>query len=78
MFSFYNQHAPCCFFFNKQSILDSIVVSSMPEHERTNFGRVRLWGELGNGVSSSIMMTVINSESYGFEVSKPGVEFISF
>lgn len=50
----------------------------MPEHERTNFGRVRLWGELGNGVSSSIMMTVINSESYGFEVSKPGVEFISF
>ena len=52
-----------------KSILDSIVVSSMPEHERSNFGRVRLWGELGNGVSSSIMMSLINSDRYGFGVS---------
>eukprot|EP00804_Cyclotella_cryptica_P017414 CCRYP_016638-RB/>CCRYP_016638-RB protein AED:0.07 eAED:0.07 QI:634/1/1/1/0.6/0.66/6/48/317 len=49
------------------SILDSIVVSSMPESDRTNFGRMRLWGELGNGVASSVMMSVISNESYGFE-----------
>lgn len=60
----------CSFGGNRKSILDSIVVSSMPEHERTNFGRVRLWGELGNGVASSIMMTLANSENYGFEVSQ--------
>ena len=56
--------------FLRQSILDSIVVSSMPESDRANFGRVRLFGELGNGVTSSIMMSVINNDNYGFEVSR--------
>lgn len=47
----------------------------MPESDRTNFGRMRLWGELGNGVASSIMMSVVSRESYGFEVSCGGMQF---
>lgn len=50
-------------------------MSSMPESDRTNFGRMRLWGELGNGVASSIMMSVVSRESYGFEVSCGGMQF---
>ena len=62
--------------FLRQSILDSIVVSSMPESDRANFGRVRLFGELGNGVTSSIMMSVINNDNYGFEVSTKEAQMI--
>ena len=49
------------------SLLDSIVVSSLNATERLNFGKLRLWGELGNGISSFLMMRVANSEVYGFE-----------
>lgn len=49
-----------------QSLLDSIVVSSLSEQDKLNFGRLRLWGELGNGVASTIMMNIINHE-HGFE-----------
>lgn len=49
------------------SLLDSIVVSSLNATERLNFGKLRLWGELGNGISSFLMMQVANSEMYGFE-----------
>lgn len=36
------------------SLLDSIVVSSLDPKERLNFGKLRLWGELGNGISSTL------------------------
>ncbi|KAL3807624.1 LOW QUALITY PROTEIN: hypothetical protein ACHAXA_005254, partial [Cyclostephanos tholiformis] len=50
------------------SLLDSIVVSSLGEHDKVNFGRLRLWGELGSGVASSVMINVINREDgMGFE-----------
>lgn len=47
------------------SLLDSIVVSSLSSTERLNFGKLRLWGELGNGISSTLMMHVSNNEAYG-------------
>lgn len=49
------------------ALLDSIVVSSLNPKERLNFGKLRLWGELGNGISSTLMMHVSNNEAYGFE-----------
>lgn len=49
------------------SLLDSIVISSLNSKERLNFGKLRLWGELGNGLSSTLMMHLSNSESYGFQ-----------
>mmetsp|Transcript_24483 Transcript_24483/g.38440 ORF Transcript_24483/g.38440 Transcript_24483/m.38440 type:complete len:466 (-) Transcript_24483:265-1662(-) len=49
------------------SLLDSIVVSSLSSKERLNFGKLRLWGELGNGISSTLMMHVSNNDAYGFE-----------
>lgn len=48
-------------------LLDSIVVSSLNSKERLNFGKLRLWGELGNGISSTLMMNVCSNEAYGFE-----------
>ena len=48
-------------------LLDSIVVSSLNSKERLNFGKLRLWGELGNGISSTLMMSVCSNEAYGFE-----------
>ncbi|KAL7498121.1 hypothetical protein ACHAWT_009645 [Skeletonema menzelii] len=49
------------------ALLDSIVVSSLSSKQRLNFGKLRLWGELGNGISSTLMMHVSNNEAYGFE-----------
>jgi len=49
------------------SLIDSIVVSSMPEKDKANFGKMRLWGELGNGVASTIMMRLINDDRFGFK-----------
>mmetsp|Transcript_22828 Transcript_22828/g.46947 ORF Transcript_22828/g.46947 Transcript_22828/m.46947 type:complete len:484 (+) Transcript_22828:337-1788(+) len=49
------------------SLLDSIVVSTLPENEKRNFGKLRLWGEIGNGVSSSTMMYVVNKFDHGFD-----------
>lgn len=49
------------------SLMDSIVVSSLNSKERLNFGKLRLWGELGNGMSSTLMMHISNNEAYGFE-----------
>ena len=46
-----------------QSLLDSIVVSSMAEVDKVNFGRFRLFGELGNGVASSILLNIINKNN---------------
>lgn len=46
------------------------MVSTLPENEKRNFGKVRLWGEIGNGVSSSTMMYVVNKFDHGFDVSK--------
>ena len=52
----------------QQSLLDSIVVSSLGEGDKVNFGRLRLWGELGSGVASSVMINVINrKDGRGFE-----------
>mmetsp|Transcript_2595 Transcript_2595/g.4601 ORF Transcript_2595/g.4601 Transcript_2595/m.4601 type:complete len:440 (-) Transcript_2595:184-1503(-) len=58
--------ASSVFYAPVSSLLDSIVVSSLEEHEKVNFGRLRLWGELGNGFGSTITMNLINHES-GFE-----------
>lgn len=53
-----------------QSLLDSIVVSTLNEHDKLNFGKLRLWGELGNGVASSLMMYIVNKTERGFDVSR--------
>lgn len=45
-----------------QSLLDSMVVSSLSEADRVDLGRLRLFGELGNGVSSVITMNAINHD----------------
>jgi len=55
------------FYAGVTSLLDSIVVSSLSSKERLNFGKLRLWGELGNGISSTLMMHVSNNDAYGFE-----------
>ncbi len=55
------------FYAGVTSLLDSIVVSSLSAKERLNFGKLRLWGELGNGISSTLMMHVSNNDAYGFE-----------
>ena len=38
------------------SLVDSIVVSSLPESDRSDFGRLRLFGSLGNGLASCLVM----------------------
>ena len=38
------------------SLIDSIVVSSLPESDRADFGRLRLFGSLGNGLASCLVM----------------------
>lgn len=38
------------------SLIDSIVVSSLPESERADFGRLRLFGALGNGLASCLVL----------------------
>ena len=44
------------------------MVSSLGESDKVNFGRLRLWGELGSGVASSVMINVINrKDGRGFE-----------
>lgn len=55
------------FYAGVTSLLDNIVVSSLSSKERLNFGKLRLWGELGNGISSTLMMHVSNNDAYGFE-----------
>lgn len=50
------------------SLLDSIVVSSLSESDkREKFGRLRLWGELGNGLASIISLDLIHRGDRGFE-----------
>ena len=44
------------------------MVSSLGESDKVNFGRLRLWGELGSGVASSAMINVINrKDGRGFD-----------
>jgi len=52
------------------SLVDSMVISSLSEADKVNFGKLRLWGELGNGAASSIALRVINEyENNGFELA---------
>jgi len=57
------------FYSATMSLLDNIVVSSLSEKERSNFGKMRLWGELGTGSSSIVMMYAVNNFERGFDVS---------
>jgi len=49
-----------------QTLLDTSVIHLLPSDEKSSFGRFRLWGKLGNFITSSLMGVYIYKKGYQF------------
>ena len=56
-----------------QTLLDTSVIHLLPPGEKSSFGRFRLWGKLGNFITSSVMGFYIYK--IGYEVNSKQTRF---
>ncbi len=64
------------FFAPVQTLLDTSVIHLLPSDEKSSFGRFRLWGKLGNFITSSLMGVYIYK--IGYQVNMVQTKNISY
>ena len=51
-----------------KSLMDGLILDSLTAKEKEKFGRLRLFGQVGTGLSSAIMVKVMSTNPLGYDV----------
>lgn len=60
--------AAAFFYAPVKSLLDCVVISSLPQNDTSKYARLRLWGQVGTGISSTLMISAVNKSTMGFDL----------